>query len=337
MKLNPIEKTVAFPQTDETGGFEIRELRNRNVRFNSENRPNLYFPVYVNTQKPDDNGLYEVSLQKRKGFVETWPLKSQGIQTVWRWSKDKMQKNLDSTVRAKKKRDCTYMIVEKHRGTTQLQRSIWDDKSFINERGTRHLKEMFGGTKVFDYPKSEFLMKRIVELATDPGDLVLDYHLGSGTTAAVCHKMGRRYIGVEQMDYTDTVPVQRLKKVIAGERGGVSEQIDWNGGGSFIYVKLAKWNEAFMDRIRAAKDTGQVNSAYDVMREKGYFRHSFDAPYHESHQDEFLSLPLEQQKRLLMECLDTNHLYVNVGEMDDGSYRVKTDDRALTVEFYSDK
>ena len=335
-KLNPRRRDGGFSHNDAMGGFEPRELRNRNIRFNSENRQNLYYPVYVNPKKRDENGLYEVSLQKRAGFVETWPLKSQGVQTVWRWGKDKMQENLKDSVRAKMKRDCTYMIVEKYRGETTLQRSVWDDTLFINERGTKHLKNLFGG-KVFDYPKSEFLIMRVIELATDPGDIVLDYHLGSGTTAAVCHKMGRRYIGIEQMDYTDTVPVQRLKKVIGGEGGGASQELGWNGGGSFVYVKLAQWNGMFIDRIRAARNAHKIDAAYRAMSRKGYFRHVFDGPCHKSHRDEFMSLPLEQQKRLLIECLDMNHIYVNVEEMDDGSYGVGNDDRRLTGEFYGCK
>ena len=82
--------------------------------------------------------------------------------------------------------------------------------------------------------KSERLISQIIKMTTDEGDLVLDYHLGSGTTASVAHKMNRQYIGIEQMDYIETVSVKRLKKVIEGEQGGISEDVEWQGGGSFV-------------------------------------------------------------------------------------------------------
>lgn len=75
-------------------------------------------------------------------------------------------------------------------------------------------------------------------MSTNEGDIVLDYHLGSGTTGAVAHKMNRQYIGIEQMDYIETVSVERLKKVIAGEQGGISKDVEWQGGGSFVYCEL---------------------------------------------------------------------------------------------------
>ena len=97
-------------------------------------------------------------------------------------------------------------------------------KSMVNRKGTDEIVEIFG-RKAFSYPKNELLMQRIIEYTTNEGDIVLDFHLGSGTTAAVAHKMGRQYIGIEQMDYAETLPVERLKKVIAGEQGGISESV----------------------------------------------------------------------------------------------------------------
>ena len=82
--------------------------------------------------------------------------------------------------------------------------------------------------------KPEKLLERIIFSATNPNDLVMDYHLGSGTTCAVAHKMGRRYIGIEQMDYIEDIAVERLKKVIDGEQGGISKTVNWESGGEFV-------------------------------------------------------------------------------------------------------
>ena len=116
-------------------------------------------------------------------------------------------------------------------------------------------------------PKPERLLQRILTLATNEGDIVLDNFLGSGTTAAVAHKMGRQYIGVEQMDYIETVTVARLKKVIAGEAGGISRAVNCQGGGSFIYCKLAKQNQNFVEEIQAAQDCPAL-SATKLSRKK---------------------------------------------------------------------
>jgi len=97
---------------------------------------------------------------------------------------------------------------------------------------------IFGAEVSFGTPKPERLMQRILHIASNPGDLVLDSFLGSGTTAAVAHKMGRRWIGIEMGDHAETHCKPRLDKVIAGEQGGVSEAVDWTGGGGYRYYRL---------------------------------------------------------------------------------------------------
>lgn len=90
----------------------------------------------------------------------------------------------------------------------------------------------------FDNQKPERLIELLISFFTNPGDLVLDFFAGSGTTAAVAHKMGRRWITIEQMDYVETITKVRLQKVLDGEQGGVSKNHKWQGGGSFVYFEL---------------------------------------------------------------------------------------------------
>ena len=99
---------------------------------------------------------------------------------------------------------------------------------------------LFGADVSFGTPKPERLIKRIFEIATNPNDLVLDSFLGSGTTAAVAHKMNRRYIGIEMGDHAETHCQPRLKKVIEGEQGGISKAVNWQGGGGFHYFRLGE-------------------------------------------------------------------------------------------------
>ncbi|MBL8352139.1 MAG: site-specific DNA-methyltransferase [Burkholderiaceae bacterium] len=115
--------------------------------------------------------------------------------------------------------------------------SIWSDVG-LNQHAARELELLFGEKASFETPKPEGLMKRILEIATNPGDLVLDSFLGSGTTAAVAQKMGRRYIGIEMGGHAMTHCVPRLQKVIAGEQGGISDVVGWQGGGGFRFYRL---------------------------------------------------------------------------------------------------
>lgn len=115
--------------------------------------------------------------------------------------------------------------------------TIWDDVG-LNQHAAREIELIFGEKAAFETPKPEGLMRRILEIATNPGELVLDSFLGSGTTAAVAHKMRRRYIGIEMGDHAVSHCIPRLKKVIAGEQGGVSTDVGWQGGGGFRFYRL---------------------------------------------------------------------------------------------------
>ena len=178
--INEVDKQ--FQYHDELGGFNLMELRNRNVKFNIDNRPNLCYPFYVNPNDPDSNGLLELSLEPKENFIEVYPAKSNGIQTVWRWGKEeKARKNLNIEIFGKNNRNGGYMIVQKYRKSVRMQRSIWDDKEFVNERGSEILKEILT-QNIFSYPKSLHTIKRVLELGTNTNSTILDFFAGSGTT-----------------------------------------------------------------------------------------------------------------------------------------------------------
>ncbi len=186
----------------------------------------------------------------------------------------------------------------------------------------------------FETPKPERLLERILTLATGAGDLVLDYHLGSGTTAAVAHKMGRRYIGVEQMDYVETVTAARLRKVIAGEQGGISERVGWTGGGSFVYCELAKQNQTFVDELEAARDFEAIADICGRMIATGFISHKVDPAQIDKHWSDFEALTLAEQKRFLMMLLDMNLLYVNLCDLEDTEFGIDDAAKSFTRSFY---
>ena len=199
-----------FKMFDSLGGFELRELRNRNIKFNKENRPNLYYPFYINPTTEDEHGLHEISLEPKDGWIELYPLESQGVNTVWRWGKQKSQENLNVNIKAKPMRNGSYMIVEKHREGRMMARSVWWDKDTNTEKGTLLVKELMEG-KVFDYPKPVEMLMKTIEMGTDSdeGAYVLDFFSGSGTTAHAVMQLNakdggnRKFIMVQLPEETD--------------------------------------------------------------------------------------------------------------------------------------
>ena len=333
--LNPIVDTEKkFPFSDKFGGFEIRELRNRNTAFHIGNRPNLCYPVYVDLNSEDENGFYKVSLTKDANYTfEVMPKKSQGIQTVWRWGKDKFELNREKNVVAKRMKDCYFSIQEKYRKNTKMARSVWWDKEVNGERGTIHLREMFGN-KVFAFPKPEGTLKRVIEIGSNEGDLVLDFFMGSATTQAVAMKMHRRFIGIEQMDYINTVSVPRLQKVIEGEQGGISKDVNWQGGGSFVYAELMEKNGGFIHDVEKAANTTELLAVFDRMKNTADFDFRVDLDKFEAELNTFESLA--DQKRELLRILDKNQLYYNYANIDDAKVRelVTDHDYKFNQSFY---
>ena len=190
------------------------------------------------------------------------------------------------------------------------------------------------GREEFDYAKPENLIKAILEVATSEGDIVLDFHLGSGTTCAVAHKLRRQYIGVEQMDYIETVSVERLKKVIEGEQGGISKEVNWQGGGSFVYCELAKLNQTIMEEIEAATDDVALSDIYGRMVKSGFISYKVNPADIDAAADDYAALSLDDKKRFLMEILDKNLLYVNYCDIDDEEFGISDEDKAFTRSFY---
>lgn len=121
-----------------------------------------------------------------------------------------------------------------------IARTWWPYKEVSgNQDAKREVLTLFGDSG-FITPKPEKLIERVLTIASNPGDLVLDSFLGSGTTAAVAHKMGRRWIGIEIGDHAKTLCAPRLNKVIKGEQGGISQSVNWQGGGGFRYYRLGQ-------------------------------------------------------------------------------------------------
>ena len=220
--------------------------------------------------------------------------------------------------------------------------TLWDEKKLqLNTSSAEKIKNFVG-------QKPETLLQRIIELCSSEGDIVLDYHLGSGTTCAVAHKMKRRYIGIEQLDYGKDSAVVRLKNVIGKLNGkgkpietiedfgttGISKVVNWRGGGEFVYCELAEFNEQFIKKIKKVRNSKELLRIWKEMKESAFLSYRVDDKLFEDNIKEFRELPVEQQKKLLVECLDSNNLYINYSEIRDKQYKVSKEDIELNTKFY---
>jgi len=181
---NPIpDKEKTFKYRDEEGPFNLYPLYNGNVAFNPATRPNLYYPFYVDPNSRSDDGLYEIGLDKKPGWVEVFPVESrkEGIQRVWRWGKPKARRELNKEIAGYETGSGDYRIVQKARHTGKVIRSILDDKAFSSRRGTKDIEDLFGA-KIFSFPKAVELVKQFVIAGSSANDIVMDFFAGSGPT-----------------------------------------------------------------------------------------------------------------------------------------------------------
>ncbi|WP_443741006.1 site-specific DNA-methyltransferase [Treponema berlinense] len=194
-----------------------------------------------------------------------------------------------------------------------------------------------GGVTLKNAKKPEMLLSRIIEMLSEENDIVLDFHLGSGTTAAVAHKMNRQYIGIEQLDYGKNDSVVRLKNVINGDTTGISKSVSWQGGGSFVYFELAQKNQKAIALIQNCSTYEELVNLFEELSKK-YFLH-YNVKINEFLKEiklpRFKELPLEKQKEMFCRMLDLNQLYVNFSDRNDETNNLTKDDITFTQDFYS--
>ncbi|WP_033621050.1 site-specific DNA-methyltransferase [Helicobacter pylori] len=289
----------------------------------------------------DENGFYKLDPVWAKSgnnfspytFLngKTW---SPPSGTFWRYStgtlKD-MEQNNRIVFNGKNPMAKRYLseVAEGRKSST-----FWDGSEVgYNLNGDAEIKQLFNGNKVFNNPKPEALISRILEISTNENDLVLDFFAGSGTTCAVAHKMKRRYIGIEQMDYIETITKERLKKVIEGEQGGISKKCDFKGGGSFVYAELKEVNSGIKKQILNAKSADECLKIFNDLNARVLKR--ADNKMDEIHSEEFQNLDLNEQKRKCCASLDSNEDYLNLGDIDEDAWEIDEITKKYNEIFYS--
>lgn len=254
------------------------------------------------------------------------------------WSQDTLNENYAKGCYFLVKSDKFSVRVQLPEGKAMAPEKYFDEQYLSkaigvgsNEDASTHISNL--GLN-FSYSKPESVVAFFLKAVSKPGDIVLDFFLGSGTTAAVAMKMGCRFIGIDQMDYIQTTAVARLKKVIAGEQGGISKSINWQGGGSFVYCELATANQRFADQIYAAQSTDELKQIWEEIQQTGFLSWKIDPKTFNDNVKDFEALSLDEQKLFLIECLDKNLLYVPLSEIDNAEFDVSDTDKKLNADFY---
>ncbi|MCR2110531.1 site-specific DNA-methyltransferase [Campylobacter upsaliensis] len=261
--------------------------------------------------------------------------------SCWQTSKENYEKMLqDNRIYFGKNGDSKPQIKQFLSEVQQgvVTKTFWKyDECGHNQIGKQEIKALFANsnTDLFSTPKPEALLKRIIEISTQENDLVMDFFAGSGTTLAVAMKMKRRFIGIEQMDYIESITKERLKKVIAGEQGGISKAVDWQGGGNFIYAELMPLNAIYKERIKNINDEKMLDSIYKDLESKAFLDYRIDLPEILENK-EFKELDLEKKKEALLSILDSNMDYVLYGDIEDKDYAISSEVIELNKIFYGD-
>ena len=333
IRKTDIEVKKDYPHNDDDGFYRELELRNTHREFGKHNRPNLFYPVFVNPKQ----GI--VSLTKSEEFfIEVIPLWDDDYEGCWTWNKTKTQLQIDLLTSRKIKDRWkiyrkAYSTDSKGENVSKKLKTIWLHKDFHTEKGQKTIDLIIGEGK-FKAPKPVGYIKTIIDLVTssDTDDLILDFFAGSGTTAQAVLELNnddggnRQFILCEQMNYIESVTTNRVKKVI-----------DQNECGEFIYLELKKYNENFIDEIESAKNTDEILRIWEEMKAKSFLNYNVDIQKQEAHLSDFKALNLSEQKLHLVEILDKNQLYVNLSSLNDKDFGVTEEEKAITKDFYQIK
>ena len=253
--FNEVEVEGAkYQYSDENGGFNLKGLRNRNVQaFNSLNRPNLRYPFYVDINNPNQDGLCKVSVFAQEGYVEVWPSTINGIQSVWRWGKEKANTERDNLV-AYRGNDNEIRIFQKERKLTQTPKTVWIDRSIISNKGTAEIQQLLGNG-VFDFPKPVELIRRIIDIASDSEDIILDFFAGSGTTGDALITQNLKDLGCRKFILVQ-VP-QAMEVDSKARRAGFKKISDITIARNKAVIEKIK--ESYNGRILTPEDEEQLN------------------------------------------------------------------------------
>jgi len=314
-----------FDKEDEVGKFKLNNFiriggGDGNLR---ENKSSFWYPLFV---KKD---LSEISTEETDNTIKVYPVTSSGQERTWKLSKNSTKKILNDLV-AEKIGD-EIIIYEKYRVEKgQKVPTVWTDKKYnSNHHGVRLLEKILNINE-FSFPKSLFTIVDILKIMSNDKDIIMDFHSGSATTGHAAFLLNkedgktRQFILVEQLNSHLELSKKRLYNVLK------QEKID----SSFIYFELKKYNEIFIDKIEKAKDSMTLLNIWEEMKNKSFLNYNVDIKKQDDNLEEFKSLSIKNQKKVLLELLDKNQLYVNLSSLNDKDFTCTEEEKKITKDFY---
>ncbi|MFT2725039.1 DNA methyltransferase [Helicobacter pylori] len=317
-------------------GQDFPILNEVNVKRTLQFPPNsIYFKTFKGVIKPTKFNKMELIDDLR--IVNKTNSNMVRINAKFKWTQDKLNDEIkEGTTFVIKSDEFSMRYIRKGDREVKVSNVLNAECGVTtNIKATSEIKALFANsnTDLFSTPKPEALISRILEVSTNENDLVLDFFAGSGTTCAVAHKMKRRYIGIEQMDYIETITKERLKKVIEGEQGGISKKCDFKGGGSFVYAELKGVNLEVKKQILNAKSKSECLKIFNDLNER--FLKRTDCNIDGIHSEEFQNLDLNEQKRIYCTLLDSNEDYLNLGDINEDTWGIDGITKKYNEIFYS--
>jgi len=256
------DKEKKFTYKDEISPFNIHPLYNSNVAFTPANRPNLFYPFYLDKDKPIASlgeNFFEIGLEKKEGdnIIEIFPSISvkDNVQFVWRWGKEKSLKNINEEILGYSTNLGEFRVVQKMRSSGKIIRSLLSDKLFTSRRGTKEVEELFG-KKTFSFPKPTNLIKQFLLASTTKNDFILDSFAGSGTTMHAVNELNaddggnRKCILVQMTEESEQEPEKNIARDITRERNKLAiEKYDYDAGFKYYRVGSAIDPESMLDGV----------------------------------------------------------------------------------------
>lgn len=319
------EVLATFNLKDDYGRYRYENYIRARTVWSKEKRPKNWYPIYVSRD------LKVITSDFREGYYELYPQTAQG-DFAWKNIKETFNElNKEKYFRAEKEGD---KIVLYHKYyEQQVFKNAWTDKKYQSEfNGTNVLKKLIGENK-FSYPKSIYAVVDIIKIMTKPGDRIMDFFGGSGTTSHATLLLNkeddgnRKFILVEQIAEHIDITMKRLKKIIKECKND-----------SFISVELKKWNEEAKEKIAGCKSLKELEKLLNELSEKYFLNYSVKFKEFQEKiikEKAFVALPLKKQQEMFAKMLDLNQLYVNASEMEDKKYGLSKEDIALTKNFYN--
>jgi adenine-specific DNA-methyltransferase len=325
-----IDDTVlaSFDKEDSLGSFRYEKYLRARTEWSKKNKPNNWYPIYVSKD------LHTITSVWQSDYYELYPITNSG-EFSWKNIKETFDDlNIDGYFKAEKEGD---KIVLYHKYyEQQVFKNVWTDKKYQSEfNGTNLLKRLIGENK-FSYPKSLYAVIDAIKIMSKPGDIVMDFFGGSGTSFHAVLELNeteknnhqRRGILIEQLDEHTDIILRRLNS-------GILKKDE-----TFIYFDLAKNNITYLEKIESLENGVQAWSLFEDLASSIWISYRVDIDKFKEHKDQFLALEIEEQKKVLKDIINYNHLYVNYEDMEDEAYKdsgLSEEDKTLTTQFYEKK